>query len=119
MTKIICIIVAYLCVALGLVGAFIPILPTTPFLLLSIFLFMRSSKSGIKMILSNRVLSPYVKSYFSKEGIPVQMLIRTISLLWLTMGSCIIWATHNLYIRLLLGLIAVSVTIHLYLRRRK
>lgn len=119
MTKIIYHILANLCVVLGAIGAFVPILPTTPFLLLAIFLYMRSSRSGIKIIMRNRVLRPYVKSYFSKEGIPAPMLIRTIVLLWLTIGSCIIWTTESLHMRLFLSLIAVSVTVHLYLRRKK
>ncbi|MBE6229855.1 MAG: DUF454 domain-containing protein [Bacteroidales bacterium] len=119
MIKHIYIISATICVGLGLLGTFIPLLPTTPFLLLAIFLFMRSSKSGVKMILRNRILAPYVVSYFSKEGIPMNILLRTILLLWLTMGCCIIWATHNIYVRLLLAAIAAGVTIHLVLKRKK
>lgn len=119
MIKRIYIISATICVGLGLAGTFIPLLPTTPFLLLAIFLFMRSSKSGVKMILRNRTLAPYVVSYFSKEGIPFNILLRTIALLWLTIGSCILWATDNIYVRLLLGAIATGVTIHLVCKRKK
>lgn len=113
------VISATACVGLGLAGAFLPLLPTTPFLLLAIFLYMRSSKEGVKMILRNRYLVPYVKSYFSKKGIPFPVLARALLLMWLTMGSCIIWVTDNLCVRLLLALIAVGVSVHLYVKRAR
>ena len=104
---------------LGLLGAFLHLLPTTPFLLLAIFLYMLSSKSGVKMILGNRYLAPYVKSYFSKKGMPTAILIRTLLLLWLTMGCCILWVTGNIFVRILLAVIAIGVTVHLYNKREK
>lgn len=102
---------------LGLAGAFLPVLPTTPFLLLAIFFYMRSSTKGVKMILGNRYLSPYVKSYFSKKGIPVKILARTLFFLWLTLGCCIIWCVTYTYLKALLFLIGACVTVHLYLKR--
>lgn len=119
MIKKLYIVTATICVGLGLMGTFIPLLPTTPFLLLAIFLYMRSSRSGVKMILRNRILSPYVKSYFSKDGIPAHILIRTLLLLWITMGACIIWATENIYVRSGLAAIAIGVTLHLYIKREQ
>ncbi len=111
------IVLATLFTGLGLCGTFLPLLPTTPFLLLAIFFYMRSSTKGVKMILGNRHLSPYVKSYFSKKGIPLKILVRTLLLMWLTLGCCIIWCVSSVYLRALLALIGVSVTIHLYLKR--
>ncbi|MBR7157944.1 MAG: hypothetical protein IKD16_06065, partial [Bacteroidales bacterium] len=61
----------------------------------------------------------YVKSYFSRQGIPAAILIRTLLLLWLTMGACIIWATSNNFIRIGLAVIAICVTIHLYNKRER
>ena len=110
---------AAVCTGLGLIGTFIPLLPTTPFLLLAIFFYMNSSKQGVKMILRSKYLSPYVKSYFSKKGIPTAILIRTLLLLWLTIGFCILCLTDNIYIQLLLATIAISVTVHLYFKREK
>ena len=105
--------------ALGLAGAFLPVLPTTPFLLLAIFFFMRSSTKGVKMILGNRYLAPYVKSYFSRKGIPVKTLLRILLFLWLTLGCCIIWCVNYVYLKVLLLFIGISVSVHLYLKREK
>ena len=105
------------CTAFGIIGICLPLLPTTPFLLLAIYFYMRSSKQGVKMILRNKYLSPYVKSYFSKKGIPTPILIRTLLLLWLTIGFCIVCITDNIYVQILLATIAIGVTIHLYFKR--
>lgn len=101
----------------GIAGAFLPVLPTTPFLLLAIFFYMRSSTQGVKMILRNKYLSPYVKSYFSKKGIPLKILLRTLFFLWLTLGCCIIWCVSYTYLKVLLIFIGVGVTIHLYRKK--
>ena len=101
----------------GLAGAFLPVLPTTPFLLLAIFFYMRSSTKGVKMILGNKILAPYVKSYFSKKGIPVKILVRTLFFLWLALGFCILWCVSYVYLKVMLVLIGAGVTVHLYLKR--
>ena len=80
---------AWICVGAAFLGIFLPLLPTTPFLLLAVYLYMRSSKSGIKMILRNRYLAPYVRSYFAREGIPGPILKRTLVTLWCSMAICI------------------------------
>ncbi len=119
MKKYIYIALATIFTLLGLIGVCMPVLPTTPFLLLAIFFYMRSSRRGVKMILKNRYLSPYIKSYFSKKGISFSTFVRTLFLLWITIGSCIIWATDALYMRIFLATVAICVTIHLHKRRTK
>lgn len=110
-------VLAAISTGLGFAGAFLPVLPTTPFLLLAIFFYMRSSTKGVKMILGNRFLAPYVKSYFSKKGIPVKILIRTLLLLWLTLGCCIVWCVSYAYLRVMLVIIGIGVTVHLYMKK--
>lgn len=119
MIKKIYIILAYFCIGLGITGIFIPILPTTPFLLAAIYLYMRSSKSGVKMILRNKYLSPYVASYFSKNGIPLRILLRTLILLWLTLGVSCFFVRDNLYLEILLLTVGIGVTVHLFLKRNR
>jgi Uncharacterized protein conserved in bacteria len=119
MKKFILELFAGLCVALAFIGIIIPILPTTPFLLLAIYLYMRSSKKGVKMILKNKYLSPYVRSYFSKKGIPVNILIRTLVLLWVCLLVGIYIHKDNIYIILMLLVIGISVSIHLYSKKGK
>ncbi len=119
MIKKLYIILASVCVCMGVIGIFIPILPTTPFLLAAIYLYMRSSRSGVKMILRNRYLSPYVSSYFSKKGIPAKILIRTLVILWTTLAISFVLVKDNLHVEIILLIVGAGVTVHLYLKRAK
>ncbi len=119
MRKYIYIAAASICVVLGMIGMFLPILPTTPFLLLAIWLFMRSSRRGVKMILSNRYLAPYVHAYFSRNGIPADKLRRILLTLWLTLLLGMVLCHYKIHAVLLLAAVGVGVTIHLYGKREK
>ena len=119
MRKYIYIAIASLSVALGFLGMFLPILPTTPVLLLAIWLFMRSSKKGVKMILSNRRLSPYVYSYFSRRGIPLHQLKRILLTLWLTLGVAMAIFHSRPSVVAILTAVGIGVTVHLYVKREK
>ena len=110
--------IASICVVLASIGVVVPLLPTTPFLLLAVYLFMKSSMSGVKMILGNRVLSPCIKSYFSKKGMSNKFYIRTLVLLWGALTLSAIFSTENTYVRLFLLTVGICVTIHLYFKKR-
>lgn len=99
--------------ALGMIGVFVPLLPTTPFLLVAIWFFIRSSKKFLKWILRNKYLSPYVYGYISKKGMPRSVKIRTIILLWSTILISAFLINKNRHISILLLIIAIFVTIHI------
>lgn len=107
--------------ALGVVGVFVPLLPTTPFLLVALFAFSKSRPNMSAKILRNRYLSPYVTSYVSGDGLSVAQKVRILSLMWLVMLVSAIFATDNLWVRLALLFIGLCVTIHIvtYGGRRK
>lgn len=119
MVKYLYIVSAALCVILGMLGMFLPVLPTTPFLLLAIWLFMRSSRRGVKFIMGNRYLAPYVHSYFSRNGIPADKLKRILLTLWLTLGVGMAICHNRLLVVAILVLVGIGVTIHLYCKREK
>lgn len=119
MKKYIYIIIASIAVGLGFLGMFLPVMPTTPFLLLALWLYMRSSRSGVKMLLSNRHLAPYIRSYFSRKGIPRVQLRRILLTLWLTLGAAMAVLYTRPHLIAILAVIGTGVTIHLYCRREK
>ena len=104
-------------VGLGIIGIFIPILPTTPFLLLAAACFLRSSNKMYNWLLTNRVFGKYLKSYIEGNGISIKVKIGTISFLWITIISSAFFFTESIIMRLLLIFIAISVTIHIVLIR--
>ena len=98
---------------LGIIGAFLPLLPTTPFLLLAAACFIRSSPRAYRWLMSNRLLGGYIRSYRSGAGIPLRAKVFTLSLLWLTIGYSALYVVQSTWIRVGLVLIAVAVTTHI------
>jgi uncharacterized membrane protein YbaN (DUF454 family) len=81
--------IGWLSVALGVVGIFLPVLPTTPFLLLAAACFMRSSKRFYLWLVNHRQLGPWIVDYLEGQGIPLKGKVYAISLMWLSIGlSC-------------------------------
>lgn len=110
-------IAGFACVALGFAGAFLPLLPTTPFLLLAMYLFARSSPVYRDKLLSNRVLGPYLAAYTAGGGMSRRIKIRVLVLLWGAMVVTTVFFISVLYIRLLLLLITAAVTVHIIMMR--
>ncbi|QWB99750.1 YbaN family protein [Mycoplasmatota bacterium] len=99
---------------LGAIGVILPILPTTPFLLLSAFLYLRSSKRLYHWLLNHKILGIYIYSYITYHAIDLKTKITSISLLWMTLIISMIIVSH-IYITLLLTTIGLAVSFHLIL----
>jgi uncharacterized membrane protein YbaN (DUF454 family) len=107
------IILGTLCVTLGVLGMFLPVLPTTPFLLLAAICYARSSERFYHWLMTNRWCGEYIRNYREGRGIPLKQKVLTIMLLWLTIGSTAWLAISQWWVRWILLGIAVGVTIHL------
>ncbi len=71
------------CLALAVLGVFLPLLPTTPFLLLASACYVRSSERLHGWLMGNRLLGPYIRNFKERRGIPLRGRIVTVVLLWL------------------------------------
>ncbi|MDM8350080.1 YbaN family protein [Pseudomonas sp. sp1636] len=79
----------WLCVALGVIGIFLPVLPTTPFLLLAAACFVRSSKRFYLWLVLHPRLGPWVRDYLDGQGIPLKAKVYSIALMWFSIAlSC-------------------------------
>ncbi len=103
------------CVVLAALGALLPLLPTTPFLLLALWLFARSSPRLEHWLISNRLFGRYLDNYRRGLGVPLKVKIGTLTLLWATISLSAIYATSLRWVRLLLLAVAIGVTIHVLL----
>jgi len=101
--------------AIGIIGIFIPILPTTPFLLLAAACYLRSSQKFYHWLLNNRLFGAYVRNYLQGKGMPRKIKVFTILLLWTTITCSIVFAVQSLIIRVVLLVIAVGVSVHIVL----
>ena len=113
--KILLIIAGLMFLVTGSIGIFVPILPTTPFLILAALCFIRSSERLYNWTLTNRIFGKYLKGYLEKKGIPLGVKLFTLFLLWFTILLSAIFFIDILWVRIILIIIAVSVTIHLFM----
>ena len=113
------IVAGTLCTGLGIIGIFIPILPTTPFLLLAAACYMRSSERFYQWLINNRIFGAYVRNYIEGRGMPIRIKIFTILLLWLAIGLTIAFGVQNTVVRIVLICVAIGVTAHIVLIRKR
>ncbi|TFH25218.1 DUF454 domain-containing protein [Candidatus Bathyarchaeota archaeon] len=100
--------------ALGAIGIFLPILPTTPFLLLSAACYLRSSERMHKWLLNNRWFGKYIRNYQEGKGIPMKTKILAMTVLWVAiLYSAFIALDEILIAQIVLLLIALGVSVHL------
>jgi len=111
------IIAGTLFTGLGIIGIFVPILPTTPFLLLAIACYSKSSKTLYDWLINNKWLGNYIRNYIERKGIPLKLKVFVITLIWITIGSTIAFAVNTIAIRVILIIIAVSVSIYFLSRK--
>ena len=104
-------------IGISIIGIFLPILPTTPFLLLAAALYAKSSKRFYGWLINNRVLGRYIKNYREGKGIPLKIKIIAISILLITIGYSVIFAIDILWVRILLVIIAIGTTVHIALKK--
>jgi hypothetical protein len=108
----------FLSLGVGIVGVALPVLPTTPFLLLSVFLFSGSNEKFSKLLLKNKTLASYVENYKNKTGVPAGVKIRAVAFLWATLAaSMLIFQKEYLFV--LLPLVGAGVTAHIALIKTK
>ena len=94
-------------------GAFIPVLPTTPFMLLAAALFLRGNRKLYDWLLNHPRMGTYITNFVKHKSIPLRVKIVSVTTLWITLLYCAIivathWALKSLFIA-----IAIAVTIHI------
>ena len=99
-------------VVLGVLGIFLPILPTTPFLLLAAACYVRSSERFYDWLLSHPKLSKYVLGYLDGQGIPAKAKKYTLLTLWVTL-SFTLYIVPLWPVRILLAIIGLSVSVYI------
>ncbi len=109
----------FLLVGIGVIGIFLPILPTTIFLILASACFVKSSPQANEWLRNHKILGAYIKNYQDKSGLTIKAKVFNVALLWIMILSSAYFFTEELFIKLLLLAIAIGVTIHLLLVKTK
>ena len=116
--KKIYIFVGLLALGLGIIGVFLPVMPTVPFLLVALFCFERSSKKYHDMILNNKYFGKVLRDYYEGRGLTTSVKIKAILFLTCGMGFSF-YKVQHLYLRIMLAVIWLGVTIHIILLKTK
>ncbi len=99
---------------IGIVGIFIPLLPTTPFLLLTAACYAQGSDRFYNWLLCNKLFGNYIKNYREGKGVALNVKIISLFLLWTTILFSVVFVVSALLIKIILITIAIAVTIHIF-----
>lgn len=112
--KLLLIIFGSISLALAVIGIFLPILPTTPLLLLAAWCYFRSSEKLYNKLINSKHLGKYIKDFRENKIIPLKTKIYIISMLWASLIYCIFFVAKGMmWLQILLAIILIGVTIHI------
>lgn len=103
-----------LSLALGFVGMLVPVLPTTPFLLISAYCYLRASKRLYDWLMRNKLFGKYLYNYMTYRAVPRQAKIASLAVLWAGLFTSMI-LVDRWYVRLILLAVGIAVSVHLLL----
>jgi uncharacterized membrane protein YbaN (DUF454 family) len=109
-SKIILNVIGTFFVILGILGVFLPLLPTTVFLLLASACYIRGSDRLYKWLINNKFLGKYIKDFQEKKAMPLKAKILSISLMWISIAFSI-YKIDNLILKFILLFIGIIGTI--------
>ena len=111
--KYLLIILGSICLALGVIGIFLPLLPTTPFLLLSAALYVRSSDKLYQWLIHQKYLGEYIRNFREHKAIPLRAKIISITMAWITLTYCALAIADEVWLKAIFMVLAISVTWHI------
>ena len=111
--KYILIVLGSISLALGVIGIFLPLLPTTPFLLLAAALYVRSSEELYNWLIHQKYLGTYIRNFREHRAIPLHAKIISVTLVWTTLLYCAIGISENIYLSIGLLILAVGISWHI------
>ena len=111
--KILLTALGLLSLGLGILGIFLPVLPTTPLLLLAAALFLSGNRNLYDWLLNHPELGPYIRNFMEHKAIPLRVKVISVSLVWITLLNCAIFVAEHWAFRLFFILLATAITVHI------
>ena len=106
-------LVGWTCVGLGVIGVVLPLLPTTPFILLAASCFAKSSPKFHTWITQHSFFGPIIKNFSHNQPIPRPICIRVIALIIVTLSISIV-LVNNIWVSVSLGILGVGLCTYLW-----
>ena len=111
--KVLLTVLGLLSLALGILGIFLPVLPTTPLLLLSAALFLRGNRRLYDWLMNHPRFGRYLRNFTVHKAIPLHVKVVSITLIWVTLLNCAIFVAEHWALRAFFVLLALAITIHI------
>lgn len=111
--KVTLIACGHILTVIGVIGIFLPILPTMPFLLLAAVCFYKSSRKHYNRMINTKFIGTHLKNYLENKEMSKGAKIFSIVFLWSSILLSVVFFVKNIYLRIFVLLVAVFVTIHL------
>ena len=111
--KYLLIILGSISLVLGVIGIFLPLLPTTPFLLLAAALYVRSSENLYQWLIHQKYLGTYIRNFREHKAIPLRAKIISVTMVWATLLYCAIFISENIYLSISLLVLATAISWHI------
>jgi uncharacterized membrane protein YbaN (DUF454 family) len=99
--------------AFAVIGLVFPLIPTTPFLLLTAACYCRSSERLYNWLMNNKWFGEYIRNYREGKGIPLKTKIFALTFLWVTIGISALFLVPIFIVQIILLVIAIAVSIHI------
>jgi len=97
--RLLWVLIGSISVGMGIIGIFVPGWPTTIFLIIASYFYIRSSEKLYNWLLNNKILGIYLKNYYSGKGMPLKAKILSLFLMWVFgLLSIFLWIPGNLSI---------------------
>ncbi len=107
------IVVGTISLGLGAVGLFLPVLPTTPFILLAAASYYKGSERMHSWLLNNKLFGSYIRNYREGRGIALKAKVITLCLLWITICYSAFFVVNMAALQIVLLVIAGGVSMHI------
>lgn len=111
-------ILGFLFLVVGAAGVFVPLLPTTPFVLLATICFSYSNRRFYEWLKRSPFFGDFVVNYEEKIGIPMGLKIKSVILVWISL-SISMFVIGALWAYLLLGFIGTAVSVHILMLKTR
>ncbi len=98
---------------IGIIGIVVPLLPTTPFLLLSAACYAKGSTRLYHWFINVKWIGKHIENYHEGRGVTTRVKLFSILFLWFTISISMILTWPNLLIQIALIIIASAVTYHI------
>ena len=118
MKRYLLLVAGFALLLLAVIGAMLPVLPTTPFVLLASACFASASPKLYQWLASTKFFGEFISNYKTSEGVSRKSKVKALCFLYLSLGISAVVA-DLLHVRLILLAVAIGVTIHLLMLKTK